>query len=86
MRDYDPTTGRYIQADPLGLVDGASVYGYALQNPGRYVDPSGEFVVNPLTIALARLIAGQIAKKALQRQLTKQAAAAATLALVTCPR
>lgn len=27
MRDYDPTTGRYIQADPLGLVDGASVYG-----------------------------------------------------------
>ncbi|MBN8631584.1 MAG: RHS repeat-associated core domain-containing protein [Rhodobacterales bacterium] len=23
MRDYDPTTGRYLQADPLGLVDGA---------------------------------------------------------------
>ena len=42
MRDYDPTTGRYIQADPLGLVDGASVYGYARGNPGRYVDPRGE--------------------------------------------
>ena len=42
MRDYDPTTGRYLQADPLGLVDGPSVYGYALQNPGRYVDPRGE--------------------------------------------
>ena len=42
MRDYDPTTGRYIQADPLGLVDGASVYGYALQNPGRWTDPRGE--------------------------------------------
>ncbi|WP_425456162.1 RHS repeat-associated core domain-containing protein [Aliishimia ponticola] len=42
MRDYDPTLGRYLQADPLGLVDGASVYGYALQNPGRYVDPRGE--------------------------------------------
>lgn len=42
MRDYDPTTGRYIQADPLGLVDGASVYGYALQNPGRYTDLRGE--------------------------------------------
>ena len=39
--DYDPTTGRYLQADPLGLVDGASVYGYAGQNPGRYVDPFG---------------------------------------------
>ena len=45
MRDYDPTTGRYIQADPLGLVDGASVYGYARQNPGRYVDLRGEKVV-----------------------------------------
>ena len=42
MRDYDPTTGRYMQADPLGLVDGASVYGYARQSPGRYVDPRGE--------------------------------------------
>ncbi len=42
MRDYDPTTGRYIQADPLGLVDGASVYGYARQSPGRYTDPRGE--------------------------------------------
>ncbi|MEO1538077.1 MAG: RHS repeat-associated core domain-containing protein [Pseudomonadota bacterium] len=44
MRDYDPTTGRYLQGDPLGLVDGASVYGYALQNPGRYVDPYGLMV------------------------------------------
>lgn len=42
MRDYDPTTGRYIQADPLGLVDGASVYGYARQNPGAWTDPNGE--------------------------------------------
>ncbi|MEQ6205024.1 RHS repeat-associated core domain-containing protein, partial [Sulfitobacter sp. HNIBRBA2951] len=42
MREYDPTTGRYIQADPLGLVAGVSVYGYALQNPGRFVDPNGE--------------------------------------------
>ncbi len=42
MREYDPTIGRYIQADPLGLVDGASVYGYALQNPSRNIDPRGE--------------------------------------------
>jgi RHS repeat-associated protein len=41
MRDYDPTTGRYLEADPLGLVGGASVYGYARGNPGRYVDPRG---------------------------------------------
>ncbi|MEZ5886873.1 MAG: RHS repeat-associated core domain-containing protein [Paracoccaceae bacterium] len=41
MRDYDPTTGRYIEADPLGLVDGASVYGYARQSPLRWIDPTG---------------------------------------------
>ena len=45
MRDYDPTTGRYIQGDPLGLVDGASVYGYALQRPTRYVDVLGLYTV-----------------------------------------
>ena len=41
MRDYGPTTGRYLQADPLGLVDGPSVYGYAKQSPVRYTDPRG---------------------------------------------
>ena len=43
MRDYDPTAGRYLEADPLGLVDGASIYGYVKGNPGRWVDPRGEF-------------------------------------------
>ncbi len=52
MRDYDPTTGRYIQADPLGLIDGASLYGYALQSPGRHTDPRGE-CVGPLAYACA---------------------------------
>jgi uncharacterized protein RhaS with RHS repeats len=41
MRDYDPTTGRYIEPDPLGLIDGPDVYGYARQSPGKYVDPNG---------------------------------------------
>ncbi|MEP3843899.1 MAG: RHS repeat-associated core domain-containing protein [Paracoccaceae bacterium] len=56
MRDYDPTTGRYIQADPLGLVDGASVYGYVRQNPGRYTDPTGEYI--PALLAGIALGAG----------------------------
>ncbi len=47
MRDYDPTTGRYLQADPLGLVDGASVDGYVRQNPLRFSDPRGVWVVGP---------------------------------------
>lgn len=42
MRDYDPTTGRYLQTDPLGLVDGASVYGYVGQSPMMFADPTGE--------------------------------------------
>jgi RHS repeat-associated protein len=45
MRDYDPTTGRYIQPDPLGLVEGSSLYGYDWQKPGRWIEPTGE---NPL--------------------------------------
>lgn len=44
MRDYDPTTGRYLQTDPPGLIDGPSVYGYARQSPLRYTDPRGECV------------------------------------------
>ena len=42
MRDYDPTTGRYLQADPLGLVPDPSLYGYASQNPLYWTDPTGE--------------------------------------------
>jgi RHS repeat-associated protein len=49
MRDYDPTTGRYLQADPLGLIDGASVYGYVKQSPMRFTDPTGQFI--PAVIA-----------------------------------
>lgn len=40
-RDYDPTTGRYIQADPIGLAGDANPYGYAGANPVNMVDPDG---------------------------------------------
>jgi RHS repeat-associated protein len=40
-RDYDPTTGRYIQADPIGLEGGPSPYSYALNSPLKYSDPKG---------------------------------------------
>jgi RHS repeat-associated protein len=47
-RDYDPTTGRYIQADPIGLAGGTNPYSYAMNSPLRYRDPTGEIV--PLII------------------------------------
>lgn len=44
FRDYDPTTGRYIEADPIGLEGGLNTYGYADGNPLSYVDPLGLWV------------------------------------------
>jgi RHS repeat-associated protein len=59
MRDYDPTTGRYLQADPLGLIDGASVYGYAGQSPMMNMDPTGQ-CFGPWAIACAAAAWGAV--------------------------
>ncbi len=40
-RTYDPTTGRYTQADPLRFVDGPSVYAYAGSSPFTRADLRG---------------------------------------------
>jgi RHS repeat-associated protein len=40
-RSYDPSIGRYTQPDPLGFVDGPSVFGYARGAPQIFVDPHG---------------------------------------------
>jgi RHS repeat-associated protein len=40
-RHYDPSLGRYTQPDPLGFVDGPSVFAYARSLPGSLTDFSG---------------------------------------------
>ncbi len=40
-RDYDPSLGRYTEADPIGLAGGANLYGYVGGNPVNWVDPQG---------------------------------------------
>jgi RHS repeat-associated protein len=61
MRDYDPTTGRYIQPDPLGIDGGVVLYGYALQSPMVWTDPTGEIPIAPLLVVMGYGAIGGIA-------------------------
>jgi RHS repeat-associated protein len=41
FRDYDPTIGRYVQSDPIGLDGGINTFEFVISNPVRYIDPNG---------------------------------------------
>jgi hypothetical protein len=52
FRTYDPSTGRYLESDPIGLNGGPNVFTYAENAPVQFIDPqgllvSGEWIKEP---------------------------------------
>jgi RHS repeat-associated protein len=43
-RYYDPVTGQFTQADPVGLAGGLNAYGFAAGDPVSFDDPFGLYV------------------------------------------
>jgi RHS repeat-associated protein len=54
-RYYDPSTGRWLSNDPIGISGGLNQYAFCANNPVNFTDPDGE---NPLGIAAAVLGVG----------------------------
>ena len=59
-RDYDLMVGRWVSKDPIRFGgDGPNLYGYVLNDPVNYLDPSGEYA-NPIAIGICIYVAGKI--------------------------
>ncbi|HNP64628.1 MAG TPA: RHS repeat-associated core domain-containing protein, partial [Woeseiaceae bacterium] len=59
-RTYDPSTGRYLESDPIGLVAGLNTYAYVGNMPTMYVDPLGLFKIDNKICAAHALLCRQV--------------------------
>ena len=64
FRYFDPSIGRYLSADPLGQLDSANLYQYALNRPATLTDPSGAAVLVGCLGGAAFSIAVDLARNA----------------------
>lgn len=53
-RYYNPETGRYLTADPLGLSGGLNSYVYANHEPWKYVDVLGLYTIQDASKELSK--------------------------------
>ncbi len=64
-RDYNPTTGRYIQPDPIGFDGGVNTFGYVNGNPVFRVDFFGLDWIDSISDSAARNFAKNIIRPTL---------------------
>ena len=54
-RYYDPSIGRFVMRDPIGIWGGVNVYGYIENLPTRLVDPEGLTSLGEVNFVAARI-------------------------------